>query len=93
MLAHLLLWAAFEDDVRVNEQVISLIPSDLQATIRAAWSNNGGGGDVNPIEKKGLIVSQCIDQLDIIPINVDSNGGGSSWEGGQGEGQALQRLR
>ncbi len=29
MLACLLLWAAFEDDVHVNEQVISLIPSDL----------------------------------------------------------------
>jgi hypothetical protein len=29
ILARLLLWAAFEDDVRINEQVISLIPSDL----------------------------------------------------------------
>ncbi len=29
ILARSLLWAAFEDDVRVNEQVISLIPSDL----------------------------------------------------------------
>ncbi len=29
ILAHLLLWAAFKDDVRVNEQVISLISSDL----------------------------------------------------------------
>ncbi len=28
VLAHLLLWAAFEDDVRVNEQVIFLIPSE-----------------------------------------------------------------
>ena len=29
ILARLLLWAAFKDDVCVNEQVISLIPSDL----------------------------------------------------------------
>jgi hypothetical protein len=29
ILVHLLLWAAFKGDVRVNEQVISLIPSYL----------------------------------------------------------------
>jgi hypothetical protein len=86
ILACLLLWAAFEDDVRVNEQVISLIPSDLRARIRAAWSVNGRGGDVNPIKKIGLIVSQRIDQLDIIPVNVDSNSGGGSGGRGRGEG-------
>jgi hypothetical protein len=29
ILAQSLHWAAFKDDVRVNEQVISLVPSDL----------------------------------------------------------------
>ncbi len=92
ILACLLLWAAFEDDVCINEQVIALIPSDLQAAIRAAWSDNGGGGDVNPIENIGLIVCQCMDQLDIIPVNINSNGGSGSGVG-RGEGAALQRRR
>ncbi len=78
ILARSLLWAAFKDDVHVNEQVISLIPSDLRARIRAAWSINGGGSNVNSIKKIGLIVSQRMDQLDIIPINVDSNSSGGS---------------
>jgi hypothetical protein len=87
ILACLLLWAAFEDDVHVHEQLISLIPSDLPARIRAAWSINWRGDNVNPIKKIGLIVSQCIDQLDIIPINVDSNSsGGDSRGGGEGKG-------
>ncbi len=92
----MLLWAAFEDDVRVHEQVISLIPSDLRARIRAAWFVNGGGGNANPIEKIGLIVSQRMDQLDIIPVNLDSissggggrgQGWGKGWGGGEGGGR------
>jgi hypothetical protein len=68
----------------MNDQVVSLIPSDLGAKIKAAYA---GGGDVNPIEKIGLLVSQHMDQLDIVPVNVGSNNNdGSSGGAGGGEG-------
>ncbi len=54
--------------------------------IRAAWSVNGRRNDVNPAKKIGLIVSQHMDQLDIIPVNVDSKSSGSGGRGG-GEGK------
>jgi len=45
-----------------------------------------GGGYVNPIEKIRLLVSQRMDQLDIVPVNVGSNNndGGSGGAGGGG---------
>ncbi len=84
MLAQSLLWAAYEVEVRLNDQVVSLIPSDLGAMIKAAYA---GGGDVNPIEKIGLLVSQRMDQLDIVPVNVlggNNNDGGSGGAAGGG---------
>ena len=84
VLARSLLWAAYEVEVCMNDQVVSLIPSDLGAKIKAAYA---GGGDVNPIEKIGLLVSQRMDQLDIVPVNVGSNNNdGSSGGAGGGEG-------
>lgn len=64
VLARSLLWAAYEKEVRRNNQVLSIIPSDLGARIKAAYTY-AGGSDVNPIEKIGLLVSQHMDQLDI----------------------------
>jgi hypothetical protein len=83
VLAQSLLWAAYEVEVCVNDQVVSLIPSDLGAKIKAAYA---GGGDVNLIEKIGLLVSQHMDQLDIVPVNVggNNNDGGSGGAGGGG---------
>jgi len=80
ILARSLLWAAYEKEVRTNNQVLSIIPSDLGARIKAAC----GGGDVNPIEKVGLLVSQRMDQLEIFPVsgNNDHDGGGSGGGGG-----------
>ena len=77
ILARSLLWAAYKKEVRTNNQmVVSIIPSDLGARIKAAY----GGGDVNPIEKVGLVVSQRMDQLEIFPVNFGGNNddGGSS---------------
>jgi hypothetical protein len=84
----LLLWAAYEVEVRMNNQVLSLIPSDLGAKINSAYA---GGGNVNPIEKIGLLVSQRMDQLDIVPVNVlggNNNDGGSGAAMGGGGGSA-----
>ncbi len=99
MLAQSLLWAAYEVEVCVNDQVVSLIPSDLGAKIKAAYA---GGGDVNLIDKIGLLVSQHMDQLDIIPVNVGGNnndgssggagGGGGSAGGGEGGQDATDNV-
>ncbi len=70
VLARSLLWALYEVEVRMNDQVVSLIPSDLGAKIKDVYA---GGGDVNPIEKIGLLVSQHMDQLDIVPVNNGGN--------------------
>ena len=70
ILARSLLWAAYEVEVRMNDQVVSLILSDLGAKIKAAYA---GGGNVNPIEKIGLLVTQRMDQLDIVPVNNGGN--------------------
>jgi len=87
VLARSLLWALYEVEVRMNDQVVSLIPSDLGAKIKAAYA---GGGDVNPIEKIGLLVSQCMDQLDIVPVNVGGNNNdGSCGRAGGGGGSAV----
>ena len=82
MLARSLLWAAYEVEVRTNDEVVSLIPSDLGARIKTAYA---GGGNVNPIEKIGLLVSQHMDQLDIVPVYHDG-GSGEGGGGGQGGG-------
>ena len=86
ILARSLLWAAYEKEVRTNNQVLSIIPSDLGARIKAAC----GGGDVNPIEKVGLLVSQRMDQLEIFPVNFGGNNDddGSSGGGGGGGGDS-----
>jgi hypothetical protein len=85
MLARSLLWAAYEVEVRMNDQVVSLIPSDLGAKIKAAYA---GGGNVNPIEKIGLLVTQRMDQLDIVHVSKkvggNNNDGGSGGAGGGG---------
>ncbi len=67
----------------MNNQVVSLIPSDLGARIKAAYT---GERDVNSIEKIGLLVSQRRDQLDIVPVNLggNNNDGGSGGVGGGG---------
>jgi hypothetical protein len=84
MLARSLLWAAYEVEVRTNDEVVSLIPSDLGARIKTAYA---GGGNVNPIEKIGLLVSQHMDQLDIVPVYHDGDSG-EGGGGGQGGGAA-----
>ncbi len=83
VLARLLLWAAYKVEVCMNNQVVSLAPSDLGARIKAAYAVGGG---VNPIEKIGLLVSQRMDQLDIVPVNVggNNNDGGCGGAGGSG---------
>jgi len=82
ILARSLLWAAYEKEVRTNKKVISVIPSDLGARIKAVY----GGGDVNPIEKVGLVVSQRMDQLEIFPVSFgSSNDDGGSGGGGMGQ--------
>jgi len=73
ILARSLLWAACEPEtVKMQNVAVSLLPSDLRKKIIEAWMNSRGAGigDVNPIEKIGLLVSQRMDQLDIIPVNV-----------------------
>ena len=74
VLARSLLWAAYEKEVCTNNEVVSLMPSDLGARIKAACR----GGDVNPIEKIGLLVSQHMDQLDVVPVYHDGGGGGAA---------------
>ncbi len=90
ILARSLLWAAHEKEVRTNNQVLSIILSDLGARIKAAC----GGGDVNPIEKVGLLVSQRMDQLEIFPVsgNNDHDGGGGNSGGGGTLGQNVTDL-
>ena len=59
-----------------------------------AWTNSGrGNDDVNPIEKIGLLVSQQMDQLEIVPVNValDAVVGQDTSQGGGGE-EAIQNL-
>jgi len=78
IFARLLLWAAFKSTVLYNGDAVSIIPSDLQKKILDAWAaarfvsgkQDGAddAGDFNPIEKIGLLVSQRMDQLDIVPV-------------------------
>ena len=96
ILARSLLWAAFEHDVRLNDKVVAIIPSDLQKKILVldAWSNFGGADNVNPMEKVGLMVSQRMDQLEIVPVNVaqqDAVTGEEVSQGGVGE-EVIQNL-
>ena len=96
ILARSLLWAAYKKEVRTNNQVVSIIPSDLRARIKAAY----GGGDINPIDKVGLVVTQRMDQLEIFPVNFGSNnddggsggGGGGGGSGGGGMGQNVTDI-
>ena len=94
ILAQSLLWAAFEHDVRLNDKVVAIIPSDLRTKILDAWSNFGGVDNVNPMEKVGLMVSQRMDQLEIAPVNVaqqDAVTGEEVSQGGVGE-EVIQNL-
>ena len=94
ILARSLLWAAFEHDVRLNDEVVAIIPSDLRKKILDAWSNFGGVDNVNPMEKVGLMVSQRMDQLEIVPVNVaqqDAVTGEEVSQGGGGE-EVIQNL-
>ena len=95
ILARSLLWAMFEPEtVRVNDVAVSIIPSDLRKKIMEAWTNSGrGNDDVNPIEKIGLLVSQRMDQLEVVPVNValDAVVGQDTSQGGGGE-EAIQNL-
>jgi len=94
ILAQSLLWAAFEHDVRLNNEVVAIIPSDLRKKILDAWINFGGVYHVNPMEKVGLMVSQRMDQLEIVPVNVaqqDAVTGEEVSQGGVGE-EVIQNL-
>jgi hypothetical protein len=95
ILARSLLWAAFEHDVHLNDEVVAIIPSDLRKKILDAWSNFGGVDNVNPMEKVGLMVSQRMDQLEIVPVNVaqqDAITGEEVSQGGVGEEVIQQNL-
>ncbi len=51
---------------------------DAWAAARFVAAGGADDGDFNPIEKIGLLASQCMDQLDIVPVlNVvqDEEGG------------------
>ncbi len=51
-----------------------------------AWTNSGRGvDDVNPVEKIGLLVSQQMDQLDIVPVHLapDAVVGQETSQGGE----------
>jgi hypothetical protein len=79
----------------VNDVAVSIIPSDLRKKIMEAWTNSGrGNDDVNPIEKIGLLVSQRMDQLEIVPVNValDAVVGQETSQGGGGEEARIQNL-
>jgi hypothetical protein len=95
ILARSLLWAAFEPKtVLVNNVAVSIIPSDLRKKIMDAWTDSGrGADDVNPVEKIGLLVSQRMDQLDIVPVNLapDAVVGHETSQGGGGE-EVIQNL-
>ncbi len=78
------------ETVEVHNVAVSIVPSDLQKKITKAWMNSGqaGLGDVNPIKKIGLLVSQQMDQLDIIHVNAVPDaavGGEQGVEGGAKE--------
>ena len=96
ILARSLLWASFELTIHVKEREVNVIPSGLRTNILAAWAaaspGRGVGVQDNPIEKVGLLVSQRMDQLDIVPTNVcndDENNGGGVGGGGQ---EAVENL-
>ena len=95
ILARSLLWAAFEPKtVLVNNVAVSIIPSDLRKKIMDAWTNSGRGvDDVNPVKKIGLLVSQQMDQLDIVPVTLapDAVVGQETSQGGGGE-EVIQNL-
>ena len=95
ILARSLLWAVFEHDVLLNDEVVAIIPSDLRKKILDAWSNFGGVDNVNPMERVGLMVSQRMDQLEIVPVNVaqqDAVTGEEVSQGGVGEEIIQQNL-
>ena len=73
---------------------MSIIPSaDLQEKIMAKWANAPGErGDANSFEKIGFLVSQHMDQLDIVPVNSQVFANGQEHEGGGGGQKPLQIL-
>jgi hypothetical protein len=83
----------------VNGNAVSIIPSALRKKMLDAWAavwfmaaGGADDGDFNPIEKIGLLVSQHVDQLDIVPVvNVVQDEEGGRDDGKQQEPAAQQQ--
>jgi hypothetical protein len=91
IFARALLWASFEPSIRVNDEVLRLIPQSLQRKILSACAQHiplWGEGS-NPIEKIGLLVGQRMDQLEIYPMTLVDVTGGSNPQASGNENQNI----